>query len=196
MRNFTIAVLALLSFSTPFARSLSAQTFDDIRLVAVGGKSSTTWHGQADLQLLQLELGHSYSPRTTFALVAGAANLWQPKSWFGNLYGDGHESVRAVSASLLARHTWRPGAKIRPYLEAASGPFVAEKRVPAATSRFNFMTAAGAGFVVNADGRLPLFAGYRFLHISNGGYSPRNPGLNVSSAVFGVRLRSARPHPR
>ena len=196
MRNFTIAALALLSFSTPFTCSLSAQTFDDIRLVAAGGKSSTNWHGQADVQLLQLELGHSYSPRTTFAIVAGAANLWQPKSWFGDLYGDGHESVRALSASLLVRHTWRPGARIRPYVEAASGPFVAEKRVPAATSHFNFMTTAGGGFVLNADGRLPLFAGYRFMHISNGGYAPRNPGLNVSAAVLGIRLRSARRHQR
>jgi hypothetical protein len=52
---------------------------------------------------------------------------------------------------------------------------------------------ASAGFVYNVGGRVPVFAGYRFLHISNGGYAPRNPGLNVSAAVFGVQLRSARP---
>ena len=187
MRNLTIAAFALLSFS------LSAQTFDDIRLVAVGGKSATNWHGQADLQLLQFEMGHALSPRTTVALVAGAANLWQPRSWFGNQYGDGNESVRAMSASLLLRHTFRAGSRVRPYLEGASGPIFAEKRVPASTSRFNFMSQAGAGFVFNAEGRIPVFAGYRFLHISNGGYAPRNPGLNVSAAVVGVQLRSARP---
>lgn len=183
MRYLMIAV------STLLAISLSAQTLDDVRLVAAGGKSTTNWHGQADVQLLQLELGRALSPRTTVALVGGAVNLWQPRSWFGDLYGDGNESVRALSASLLLRHTWKPGARVRPYVEAATGPMVAEKRVPAATSRFNFMSQAGVGIVI--DGRFPVFAGYRFLHISNGGYAPRNPGLNVSTAVVGVQLRSA-----
>jgi len=63
--------------------------------------------------------------------------------------------------------------------------------VPASTSRFNFMSQAGAGFVFNAAGRMPVFAGYRFVHISNGGYAPRNPGLNVSTVVVGLQLRSA-----
>ncbi|HEX6095049.1 MAG TPA: acyloxyacyl hydrolase [Thermoanaerobaculia bacterium] len=190
MRNFTIAVLAL------FAGSMSAQTFDDIRVVAAGGKSSTTWHGQADVQSLQLELGHALSSRSTVAIAGGVVNLWQPRSWFGDLYGDGNESVRALAVSLLLRHAWRPQASVRPYLEGGTGPLVAEKRVPASTSRFNFASQAGAGLVFNARGRMPVFAGYRFLHISNGGYSPRNPGLNVSAAVVGVQLRNARPRQR
>ena len=190
MRILTIAVWTLISIST------SAQTFDDIRLVGVGGKSSTTWHGQADVQLLQIELGHTLSARTTAAIVVGAVNLWQPRSWFGDLYGDGNESVRGVTASALLRHAWRPGSRLRPYIEVASGPLAAEKRVPASTSRFNFMSQAGAGFVFNSAGRLPVFAGYRFLHISNGGYAPRNPGLNVSAAVIGVQIRSAMPRRR
>lgn len=194
MRNFTIALLTLLL--TLFAVSTFAQTIDDVRVVAAGGKSSTTWHGQADLQLLQLELGHALSPRTTVALVAGAVSLWQPRSWFGDQYHDGNESVRGVAGSVLVRHTWRPGARLRPYIEGATGPMVAQKRVPASTSRFNFMSQAGAGFVLNSDSRMPVFAGYRFLHISNGGYSPRNPGLNVSAAVIGVQLRSAMPRRR
>ena len=43
---------------------------------------------------------------------------------------------------------------------------------------------------------LPLFAAYRVMHISNGGYAPRNPGLNVGAAVLGVQLRSATPRRR
>jgi hypothetical protein len=191
MRSFTIAALALLAMS-----SVSAQTFDDLHLVALGGKSSTSWHGQADLQLLQFELGRMLSPRTTVALVAGAANLWQPRSWFGNQYRDGNESVRALAASLLLRHAFRAEGNVRPYIEVASGPFIAEKRVPAGTSRFNFMSQAGAGLVFNGGGRMPLLVGYRFLHISNGGYAPRNPGLNVSAAVVGVQFRTAMPRRR
>jgi len=184
MRNFILA-LALLSFPA------SAQTFDDIRFVAVGGKSSTNWHGQADVQALQIELGRALSPRTSLAIVTGAVNLWQPRSWFGNQYGDGNESVRALSAALLLRHTFRPRSRARWYVEAGSGPMFAEKRVPASTSRFNFITQAGAGIVLNANGRMPVLAGYRFMHISNGGYAPRNPGLNISAATIGVQFRSA-----
>ena len=170
----------------------SAQTFDDIRVYVIGGKSTTTWHGQADLQALNLELGRALSPRTSVGVVIAPVNLWQPRSWFGDLYGDGNESVRALSASLLIRRTFRERRSVRPYLELSTGPMLAEKRVPAATSRFNFVTQGGAGLMFNADGRFPFFAGYRVLHISNGGYAPRNPGLNIAAAVAGVQLRSAR----
>ncbi|MGZ8867296.1 MAG: acyloxyacyl hydrolase, partial [Thermoanaerobaculia bacterium] len=93
----------------------------------------------------------------------------------------------------LVRRTFRTQSRLRPFLEGATGPMIAERRVPASTSRFNFVTHAGLGLVFNGDGRMPVFVGYRFMHISNGGYAPRNPGINVSAAVVGVQLRSARP---
>lgn len=181
---------------TVLAVSASGQTFDDIRVYAIGGKSTTTWHGQADLQALNLELGRALSPRTSVGLVVAPMNLWQPRSWFGDQFGDGNESVRALSASLLVRRTFRVQSSIQPYLEMSTGPMIAEKQVPASTSRFNFITQGGAGVVFNARGRFPLFAGYRVIHISNGGYAPRNPGLNVGAAVLGVQLRSATRRPR
>jgi Lipid A 3-O-deacylase (PagL) len=173
----------------------SAQ-ISDVRVLATGGKSITTWHGQADLQALQLELGHALSPRTAVALQAGTFNLWQPRSWFGNEFGDGHEPVRAVSAALLIRRAFRTQSRVQWYVEGGTGPMYAQKRVPASTSRFNFNTQIGTGLVLNARGRFPIIAGYRFLHISNGGYAPRNPGLNVSAAILGIQLRSATPRLR
>jgi hypothetical protein len=104
--------------------------------------------------------------------------------------------VRALGASLLVRHTFRVEAPVQWYVEASTGPMVAQKRVPASTSHFNFVTLGGAGVVLNAHGRVPIIAGYRFMHISNGGYAPRNPGLNISAAVIGVQLRSATPRRR
>ncbi|HVG23392.1 MAG TPA: acyloxyacyl hydrolase [Thermoanaerobaculia bacterium] len=181
-----------LVFAAVLFVALPAWAFDDVRVYAAGGKSTTTWHGQADVQALNFEVGHALSPRTTVAAVLAPVNLWQPRSWFGDQYGDGNEAVRAMSFSLLVRRTFREGAALQPYLEASTGPMIAEKRVPASTSRFNFVTQGGGGLVVNAQGRLPFFAGYRVLHISNGGYAPRNPGLNVSAVVIGVQLRSAR----
>jgi hypothetical protein len=167
-----------------------AEAVDDIRLSLLGGKSNTNWHGQADLQALSLELGHALSSRTTIGVGVAAMNLWQPRSWFGDQFGDGNESVRAVSASLLVRRRWRERHSTQPYLELSTGPMYAEKRVPAATSHFNFVTQGGAGVVFNGDGRFPFFAAYRVMHISNGGYAPRNPGLNVGALVVGVQLRS------
>src|SRR5688500_10319193 len=177
------------------ALPLSAQ-ITDVRLLATGGKSVTTWHGQADVQALQLELGHALSPRTSVVLQAGTFNLWQPRSWFGNEFGDGHEPVRAISAALLIRRAFRTDSSVQFYVEGGTGPMYAQKRVPASTSRFNFNTQVGTGLVLNARGRFPIVAGYRFLHISNGGYAPRNPGLNVSAAVLGIQLRSATPRRR
>jgi Lipid A 3-O-deacylase (PagL). len=174
----------------------SAQSFDDVRVYATGGKSTTNWHGQADLQAINFEAGRALTRRTTVGVVVSALNLWQPRSWFGDLYGDGNESVRAVSTALLLRHSWRGDKPIRPYVEISTGPMYAEKRVPAATSRFNFVSLGGAGVTFNADGRFPFFAGYRVMHISNGGYAPRNPGLNIGAIVMGVQLRSASPHRR
>lgn len=189
MRN-----LVLLAFLVSFP--LRAAAFDEIRVSAIGGKSITTWHGQADVQAVSFEMGRALSPRTTFAVVLSPMTLWQPRSWFGDDFGDGNESVRAMHGALLLRRTFRTQSNVQWYVDGSTGPMFAEKRVPASTSRFNFATRAGAGLVLNAQGRLPVMLGYQFIHISNGGYAPRNPGLNVSAGVVGVQLRSARPRPR
>ena len=172
---------------------ISASVSAQVRVLATGGKSPTSWHGQADLQGVSFELGRPISPRTTVAVAITPAVMWQPRSWFGDQYGDGNEKVPTIGASLLVRRAFRPTSPVQWYVEGGTGPMLAEKRVPASTSRFNFVTQGGAGVVLNANGRLPVIVGYRFLHISNGGYAPRNPGLNVSAAVLGLQLRSAVP---
>lgn len=189
MRNLLVLTFVLLL-------PVNAAAFDELRVYAVGGKSMTTWHGQADVQAVNFEMGRALSPRTTFAVVLSPMTLWQPRSWFGDDFGDGNESVRAIHGALLLRRTFRSQSSVQWYVEGSTGPMFAEKRVPASTSRFNFATRAGTGVVLNAQGRLPVIVGYQFMHISNGGYAPRNPGLNVSAGVVGVRLRSARPRPR
>ena len=65
----------------------------------------------------------------------------------------------------------------------------AEKAIPASTSRFNFSSQLGAGVVLMPQARFPVMVGYRFAHLSNGGYSPRNPGFNISTIVVGVQVR-------
>jgi hypothetical protein len=172
-----------------FPTFASADMLDEIRVYGMGGKSMTNWHGQADLQAVHIELAHAFSRRTTLAVVVSPMNVYQPRSWFGDLYGDGSESVPAIATSALLRRTFRTEARAPWYLELAFGPMWAEKRVPAATSHFNFISTGGVGFVLNPQGRNPVMLGYRFMHISNAGIEPRNPGLNVSAIVLGVQLR-------
>ncbi|HEX2060972.1 MAG TPA: acyloxyacyl hydrolase [Thermoanaerobaculia bacterium] len=177
----------LIAFALAFLPAIaSAETIVSV----TGGQSHASWHGQADLQALNVEMGRAVSPRTDIAFVVAPMNLWQPRSWFGDQFGDGHENVRAISGSLLIRRRFNiDSSRVQWYAEALSGPMWAEKAVPASTSRFNFVSQAGFGAVLRPRARWPVIAGYRFMHISNGGYSPRNPGMNVSSLTLGVQLR-------
>lgn len=179
-------ILLLLLVATP----LVAAPIDTAAIGVSGGQSQETWHGQATVRAVDLELTRAFSPRTEVSLLVSSMQFDQPRNWFGDQYGDGHEDVRALSSSLLLRRRFNVDSPhVQFYGEASSGPMWAEKPVPAATSRFNFVTGFGAGIVLMPKRRASVFVGYRFMHVSNGGYSPRNPGLNISSVVLGVRYR-------
>lgn len=184
MRRFLLIAL--------FSLTASAQTFDRYSVHAVGGKSLKTWHGQATVEALNIEIGREWTPRTEVAFVFAPMYIRQPRSWFGDQFGDGDENVLAISGSVLIRRRFRETSeRAALYLEASTGPMWAQKRVPAATSRFNFISQFGGGVELWPQSRTPIVIGYRFGHISNGGYAPRNPGWNVSSLVIGTRFRTA-----
>jgi hypothetical protein len=63
------------------------------------------------------------------------------------------------------------------------------RRVPAATSRFNFNPQVSLGVLAFSGSIAPVRFGYRFQHISNGGITSRNPGLNVNSFFIGVQVK-------
>ena len=188
------AVVVAVAFAL-YSFAAHAGTIDRWSVYATGAKSTTNWHGQADVQALHLEMTRELSPRYDVAFVGAAMNVWQPRSWFGDAYHDGNESAHAVSGSILLRRRFRANDRhIETYVEGSSGPMWANRRVPAATSRFNFISQIGAGFVLRPQSHMPIIVGYRFMHISNGGYAPRNPGLNLSSILIGARFRSATRH--
>ncbi|HET8797540.1 MAG TPA: acyloxyacyl hydrolase [Thermoanaerobaculia bacterium] len=183
-----IRILALLFVLLPL--SSFGQPYDQVEVSFTGGKSMTNWHGQADIQILGVGFVRSLSPRTDFTFAVAPVNLWQPRSWFGDQYGDGNENVQALSTAVMMRRTFnRDSPRVHYYLELGSGPMLAKKRVPAATSHFNFMSQGGAGFVFRPNASYPILLGFKFLHISNGGYAPRNPGLNIASLTVGTRFR-------
>lgn len=179
--RLAILFLAVLPFSA------FAQTFS---VYGTTGRSPETWHGHVEIEALHLEYAQRISPRLEVGFVLTPMSVLQPRSWFGDDYGDGDERVRALSASLLLRRRFNEDSnRVHFELEGGTGPMWAEKAVPASTSRFNFMTVGGVSIVLLPNARMPILAGYRFQHISNGGYAPRNPGLNVSSLVLGIRWR-------
>lgn len=185
LRSFAVLVLLFASFAAN-----GKTLFDRITVRATAGKSMTNWHGQADLQTINFEFGHSFSPRTEVALVVAPMNIEQPRSWFGNEFGDGNEQVKALGTAILARRSFFVDSnRASLYVEVSSGPMYSQKRVPASTSHFNFLSSGGVGFVLRPQQRYPVIVGFRFGHVSNGGYSERNPGLNISSLVIGTRFR-------
>lgn len=179
-----LAAAAVLALALP----ASAQYLHLNRVYATGGKSLTTRFGQSDMQGLDVEFAHAFSPRTEFGVTFAPLSLKQPKILYGDVAGGGEESLFAISSSLFIRRNFTIG-RVRPYVELSTGPMWSQKRVPASTSHFNFITQPGAGIVVGH-----VIVGWRFSHISNGGYAPRNPGLNVNSLVVGVKLGSGPDH--
>ena len=177
-----VSLSATCAFAADPASSRRALT-----IFAAGGRSLQNWHGQATFESLHFEWAQPWRWKTQLAFDVAPYSIRQPRSWFGDQYHDGDETVRAISATAIVRRTFRPDSMLRPYLEIGTGPMVANRRVPAATSHFNMATQAGFG-VILLSRDVGLYAGYRFWHVSNGGLSSRNPGWNVNGIVIGSRL--------
>lgn len=187
-----LAALLLLS-----ATSVAAAPFGFVRqsntIYFSGGESPLNWHGRSMFHDIDLETaGHaSRLPRWLRNSEVGARITYsavrQARSWFGYKYGDPNDSVRSEWLDLFARRE-APALLlgVRPYAEFGTGPMWSNRRIPAATSRLNFNSQATAGVVLFPSSRLPVRFGYRFAHISNGGLTHRNPGLEVSSLLIGI----------
>lgn len=175
-------ILLLATLSSPAAA-------EELGAYAVGGKSITNWHGQADVHSLQLERTKRRWANVELGLGASATVSWQPRSWFGGQYDNGNEPNYGIGASAVVRYLPRDGGWIQPYFDVVAGPMWSLRNIPAATSRLNFVTQPGLGLILAQGTRASALVGYRFMHISNGGRSSRNPGLNVSCVVVGMRFR-------
>ena len=182
-RTLVLALLALLTLP-------SAGQPVETGVSLLGGISAENWHGQVRVSAVYVEFTQRRYGRTEFAWVLSPMQFEQPSNWFGDGFGP-KDRMMAVSAAVQLRRRYRTASdRLQPYLELAGGPVWAERRVPAAASRFNFASQGGFGVMLAPRSKLPVSIGYRFLHISNGGYAPRNPGLNVSA--FMIALHSNR----
>jgi hypothetical protein len=162
-----------------------------------GGGSRMNFHGHSLFRGVHFEvtgdskIANRWMRRTDAGIGVSYSDIHQARSWFGYRYGDPDDNVRAASSFFLRRH-WRVDSDIQPYAEIGTGPMWSNRRVPAATSRFNMNSQAGFGAILFARSRAPIHVGYRFSHISNGGLTGRNPGLEVHQAIIGVRVKRLR----
>jgi len=190
MKRLRFVVSAFACFVAAAAAADSPFTLNRMNVYAFGGKSMTGRIGQADIEAVNFELGHAMSHRTEYGVVIAPMNIRQAKSGYEEQFGDDYHNVRAISTSLFIRRHFGGGSRVRPYLELSSGPVWSEKRVPAGTSRFNFISQGGFGVTIRPQERYGFLLGWRFGHISNGGIEPdKNPGYNTNALVVGVQLR-------
>jgi len=74
-----------------------------------------------------------------------------------------------------------------PYVELSGGTLFTNNQIPPGTSRVNFESACGIGLHVLA-GKINWTADIRYMHISNSGLYPINPGINTVQLRLGVGL--------
>ncbi len=189
VRSVVPLLLTLLLLSPPASAG-------DFNIYIGNAKSETNRHGQSRFRLISFGLtGRSrllerYLPGARTGVDIDYADVRQPRSWFGYTYGDPDDSVRAEWAHFFVRQYWRTSSNaLRLYIDIGTGPMWSNRRIPAATSKGNFNSQLGLGVVLFPNARMPLYAGYRFFHISNGGFTGRNPGLNVNGFFVGTKLR-------
>jgi hypothetical protein len=167
----------------------------DFNIYLSHATSESNRHGQSRFRAISFELlthqrlVERWLPNSRAGVDLTYSDVRQPRSWFGYTYGDPNDNVRAEWAHFFVRNFWRANSPtLRPYIDIGTGPMWSNRRIPAATSKLNFNSQLGVGAMLFPDARLPIYAGYRFSHISNGGLTGRNPGLNVNGFFVGARV--------
>lgn len=185
--KFTAAVLVALSLSMPAFAGFNGPVQTSIALMA--GKSMTGVHGQASVAALHFDFSRAFRPHTAVTWGVQPFFIQQPSHFF-TADGKGNENALALQLTLGLRHQFGSlSAATRPFVEIGSGPLFSNRRVPVTSSKVNFDSYGTLGATFHARNGYAPFAGFRFQHISNAGIvADRNPGYNIGSIVFGVRL--------
>jgi hypothetical protein len=154
------------------------------------GTSVKDLHGQATLHSISFELAGRadwmHLRDTDVGIALGYSQVRQPHFLFPPQDGGPKDDVKAESAYFFGRKRWTRWSSVQPYVDVGSGPMWSNRRIPAATSRVNFQSQLTGGAIWFPHARFPIFTAYRFSHISNGGFAPVNPGVNVYSVIVGT----------
>ncbi len=100
------------------------------------------------------------------------------------------DPIAATGVGLTPKllYTWTGLNRIRPFVEGGSGPLWTDLggRVPEQPGQFNFLVWGGAGCAWVIHPSWTVQAGYRLVHISNGGTRTPNSGLNFGLPFVGL----------
>ncbi len=88
-------------------------------------------------------------------------------------------------AAVLRYHFLSLGRFV-PYVEVAGAAGGTNLKVPEISSNFSFLLFAGLGASYFVTDQAAVYLGYRWTHLSNGGTSSPNRGIEANTAVVGV----------
>lgn len=101
-----------------------------------------------------------------------------------------NEPISADSVGFTPKLVYTSTAfgRVRPFLEAGGGPLWTDLggRIPEQPGQFNFLVWGGAGCSYQVTRPWAIDAGYRVIHISNGGTRSPNSGLNFGLPFLGL----------
>jgi len=100
------------------------------------------------------------------------------------------ERTYAIGASPIGlKFNMRPRRRIQPFANTTGGFLYFRKDVPVpGAARFNFTFDFGGGVQVINSSRRAFMVGYKFQHISNGGASRINTGIDVHVIYAGFSI--------
>ena len=182
-----LLLLSVIGLSAPAFAAFHGPIQTSIGLML--GKSMSGVHGQASFVAVPFEYSRAFLPRTAVTWGFQPFFIQQPNHFFV-ADGNDKQTAFALQLTLGLRHEFgSENANTRAYVDIGSGPMWSNKKVPVTSSTINFDSYGTIGATFRArNGRAP-YVGFRFQHISNAGIvADRNPGYNIGSIVFGIRL--------
>ena len=90
--------------------------------------------------------------------------------------------------AVVARYHFLGLGRFVPYVELGGAAGGTDLSVDEIRSDFAFLLFGGAGLSVFVTDRAAAYAGYRWQHVSNGGTSEPNRGIEANVAVVGLSL--------
>ncbi len=98
------------------------------------------------------------------------------------------ETVYGAGVTPVIRRLFTAHGKLVPTMTIGVGVLATTAKVPEGETHFNFTPQIAFGVYYFLNPRNALSLEYRFHHISNGGISAPNPGINSSAFLVGISL--------
>jgi hypothetical protein len=98
------------------------------------------------------------------------------------------DSVEAGANPLVLSVRYDAGQRLVPFLEGGEGILYHDLNTDGLSGDFEFSSQAGGGVHWFLDHTTALTISYRIRHISNGGISQPNRGLNTDNVTFGISI--------